>query len=254
MIKPYEVPSHKLLVRAGFVRRVAPRIYSWLPLGMAVLGTVRRGEEMNAIGRRVPSGAGPREIYERRWALVRPATCCSACTTARTPTCSRVPRNCSTLLVRGRVLVGIKDYPRAVPGPDQVPRRGPRAPASCARADIAEGLVLLRPDRDEGWRSTVRTATPARRSSARLRMTYKIVFAVSGAMGGFRRRSSSPAASGEGYLRAVHPNCISRRTRRSRSPRRGRGPVRTSAKRYWTPRTPTSRRWRTSSASRRRRR
>src|SRR5690348_524345 len=28
-----EVPSHKLLVRAGYVRRAAPGIYSWLPLG-----------------------------------------------------------------------------------------------------------------------------------------------------------------------------------------------------------------------------
>ena len=29
-----EVPSHRLLVRAGYVRRVAPGIYSWLPLGL----------------------------------------------------------------------------------------------------------------------------------------------------------------------------------------------------------------------------
>ena len=28
-----EVASHRLLVRAGFVRRVAAGIYSWLPLG-----------------------------------------------------------------------------------------------------------------------------------------------------------------------------------------------------------------------------
>mgnify|MGYP003353910943 CR=1 FL=1 len=28
-----EVPSHKLLVRAGDVRRIAPGIWSWLPLG-----------------------------------------------------------------------------------------------------------------------------------------------------------------------------------------------------------------------------
>ena len=28
-----EVASHKLLVRAGFVRRIAAGIYSWLPLG-----------------------------------------------------------------------------------------------------------------------------------------------------------------------------------------------------------------------------
>src|ERR1700748_1569594 len=47
-----EVPSHKLLVRAGYVRRVAPGIYSWLPLGMAVLANVERvvREGMNAIG------------------------------------------------------------------------------------------------------------------------------------------------------------------------------------------------------------
>ena len=38
-----EVPSHKLLVRAGYVRRVAPGIYSWLPLGLAVLGRTSSG-------------------------------------------------------------------------------------------------------------------------------------------------------------------------------------------------------------------
>ena len=47
-----EVPSHKLLIRAGYVRPIAPGLYSWLPLGLRVLrnieGVVR--EEMNAIG------------------------------------------------------------------------------------------------------------------------------------------------------------------------------------------------------------
>ena len=38
-----EVPSHRLLVRAGYVRRAAPGIYSWLPLGLRVL---EPGEEM----------------------------------------------------------------------------------------------------------------------------------------------------------------------------------------------------------------
>ena len=37
-----EVPSHKLLVRAGYVRRLAPGIYSWLPLGYTVLRKVER--------------------------------------------------------------------------------------------------------------------------------------------------------------------------------------------------------------------
>lgn len=47
-----EVPSHRWLVRAGYIRRVAPGIYSWLPLGLAVLQHVEQivREEMNAIG------------------------------------------------------------------------------------------------------------------------------------------------------------------------------------------------------------
>ena len=37
-----EVPSHRLLVRAGYVRRAAPGIYTWLPLGLKVLTRVER--------------------------------------------------------------------------------------------------------------------------------------------------------------------------------------------------------------------
>jgi prolyl-tRNA synthetase len=68
-----EVPSHKLLVRAGYVRRVAPGIYSWLPLGLKVLAKVEEivREEMDAIGSqevRFPALL-PREPYDasNRW-------------------------------------------------------------------------------------------------------------------------------------------------------------------------------------------
>ncbi|WP_026927584.1 proline--tRNA ligase [Granulicoccus phenolivorans] len=68
-----EVPSHRWLVRAGYIRRVAPGIYSWLPLGLQVLQNVEKivREEMNAIGAqevRFP-GLLPREPYEatNRW-------------------------------------------------------------------------------------------------------------------------------------------------------------------------------------------
>ncbi|MTB86796.1 proline--tRNA ligase [Aeromicrobium senzhongii] len=68
-----EVPSHKLLVRAGYVRRVAPGIYSWLPLGLRVLAKVEAivREEMGAIGGqevRFPALL-PRDPYEatERW-------------------------------------------------------------------------------------------------------------------------------------------------------------------------------------------
>lgn len=47
-----ETPGHRLLVRAGYLRRVAPGIYSWLPLGYRLLraaeAMIRR--EMDAIG------------------------------------------------------------------------------------------------------------------------------------------------------------------------------------------------------------
>jgi prolyl-tRNA synthetase len=47
-----ELTSHKLLIRAGYVRPVAPGLYSWLPLGLRVLRKIERvvREEMNAIG------------------------------------------------------------------------------------------------------------------------------------------------------------------------------------------------------------
>jgi prolyl-tRNA synthetase len=47
-----ELTSHKLLIRAGYVRPVAPGLYSWLPLGLRVLRNIERvvREEMNAIG------------------------------------------------------------------------------------------------------------------------------------------------------------------------------------------------------------
>jgi len=68
-----EAVSHKLLIRAGFMRQLMAGVYSMLPLGYRVLqkieGIVR--EEMNRIGNqefRLPS-LHPREIWERsgRW-------------------------------------------------------------------------------------------------------------------------------------------------------------------------------------------
>lgn len=68
-----EVASHRWLVRAGYIRRVAPGIYSWLPLGLKVLAKVERivREEMDALGGqevRFPALL-PREPYEttHRW-------------------------------------------------------------------------------------------------------------------------------------------------------------------------------------------
>ena len=47
-----EVPSHRLLVRAGYIRRAAPGGFTWLPLGWLTYQNVERivREEMNAAG------------------------------------------------------------------------------------------------------------------------------------------------------------------------------------------------------------
>ncbi|WP_298992541.1 proline--tRNA ligase [uncultured Pseudokineococcus sp.] len=68
-----EVASHRLLVRAGYIRRAAPGIYTWLPLGLRVLRNVERlvREEMDAIGGQevLFPALLPREPYEAtgRW-------------------------------------------------------------------------------------------------------------------------------------------------------------------------------------------
>ena len=68
-----EVPSHKLLVRAGYIRRWAPGIYSLLPLGQLVQDNVERviKEEMDAIGAQQVTFPAllPRDPYETtgRW-------------------------------------------------------------------------------------------------------------------------------------------------------------------------------------------
>ncbi|GAB2753312.1 proline--tRNA ligase [Nocardioides salsibiostraticola] len=73
-----EVPSHRLLVRAGYIRRAAPGIYTWLPLGLKVLRKIEAviREEMESIGAQEVSFPAllPREPYEAtgRWAEYGP--------------------------------------------------------------------------------------------------------------------------------------------------------------------------------------
>jgi prolyl-tRNA synthetase len=68
-----EVASHRLLVRAGYIRRAAPGVYTWLPLGLRVLAKVEAvvREEMAAIGAQEVHFPAllPREPYEAtgRW-------------------------------------------------------------------------------------------------------------------------------------------------------------------------------------------
>jgi prolyl-tRNA synthetase len=68
-----EVASHRLLVRAGYIRRQAPGIFAWLPLGLKVRRRVEQviHEEMERAGAQQVHFPAllPREPYERtgRW-------------------------------------------------------------------------------------------------------------------------------------------------------------------------------------------
>jgi prolyl-tRNA synthetase len=68
-----EVPSHRLLVRAGYIRRNAPGIYTWLPLGLRVLRRIENiiRDEMDSIGAQelLFPALLPREPYDAsgRW-------------------------------------------------------------------------------------------------------------------------------------------------------------------------------------------
>ncbi|MFC4243052.1 proline--tRNA ligase [Gryllotalpicola reticulitermitis] len=68
-----EVTSHRLLVRAGYIRRQAPGIFAWLPLGLRVKGKIEQiiREEMAAAGAHEVHFPAllPREPYEAsgRW-------------------------------------------------------------------------------------------------------------------------------------------------------------------------------------------
>ncbi|MCB0917064.1 MAG: proline--tRNA ligase [Actinobacteria bacterium] len=68
-----EVPSHRLLQRAGYIRRVAPGIFTWLPLGWRTYRNVENviRTEMDAAGFQEMHFPAllPREPYERtnRW-------------------------------------------------------------------------------------------------------------------------------------------------------------------------------------------
>ena len=68
-----EVASHRLLIRAGYIRRAAPGVFTWLPLGLKVKARIEaivREEMANAGAQEVHFPALlPREPYELsgRW-------------------------------------------------------------------------------------------------------------------------------------------------------------------------------------------
>jgi prolyl-tRNA synthetase len=186
-----EVPSHKLLVRAGYVRRVAPGIYSWLPLGKLVLENVTRvvREEMNRMGGQevLFPALLPREYYEAtgRWTEYGDTLFRLRDRKGADYLLGPTHEELFTDMVKGEYS-SYKDYPVTL-YQIQTKYRDEARP----RAGILRGREFLMKDSysfdldDDGLKRSYEAHRETYiKTFDRLGITYKIVFATSGAMGG----------------------------------------------------------------------
>ncbi|TCK25368.1 prolyl-tRNA synthetase [Pseudonocardia endophytica] len=186
-----EVPSHKLLVRAGYVRRVAPGVYSWLPLGLKVLRRVENvvREEMDAMGGQeiLFPALLPREPYEatNRWTEYGPAIFRMKDRKGNDYLLGPTHEELFTLAVKGEYS-SYKDFPVTL-YQIQTKYRDEERP----RAGILRGREFVMKDSysfdltDEGLsESYANHRATYVRIFDRLDLEYVIVKATSGAMGG----------------------------------------------------------------------
>jgi len=200
-----EVPSHKLLVRGGYVRRLAPGIYSWMPLGLAVLGKVEQivREEMASIGGQEVHFPAlvPREIFETsgRWSDYGDTLFRLQDRRGVGYLLAPTHEELFTLLVKGEYS-SYKDYPLVL-FQIQTKYRDEARP----RAGILRGREFIMKDSysfdltDDGLATSYQAHRDAyERIFTRLGFDYRIVFAVSGAMGGSASEEFlAPTPSGE---------------------------------------------------------
>ncbi|MEV6241910.1 proline--tRNA ligase [Lentzea sp. NPDC051838] len=186
-----EVPSHKLLVRAGYVRRVAPGGYTWLPLGLKVLRNIEAivREEMDAFGAQEIQFPAllPKEPYEatNRWTEYGPNLFRLKDRKGVDYLLGPTHEEMFTLTVKGEYS-SYKDYPVTL-YQIQTKYRDEARP----RAGILRGREFLMKDSysfdltDEGLSQSYLNHRDAYiRIFDRLGLEYVIVSATSGAMGG----------------------------------------------------------------------
>jgi len=186
-----EVPSHRLLVRAGYVRRIAPGIYSWLPLGLRVLRGVEQvvRDEMNAIGAQEIQFPAllPREPYEatNRWTEYGPNLFRLKDRKGGDYLLGPTHEELFALTVKGE-FSSYRDYP-VILYQIQTKYRDEERP----RAGILRGREFLMKDSysfdlsDEGLERSYQLHRDAYiKIFDRLQLKYVIVSAMSGAMGG----------------------------------------------------------------------
>jgi len=188
-----EVPSHRLLVRAGYIRRTAPGIYTWLPLGLRVLAKVEQviREEMDAIGAQEVHFPAllPREPYEatNRWTEYGPNLFRLKDRKEADYLLAPTHEEMFTLLVKD-LCSSYKDLPLAL-YQIQTKYRDEARP----RAGLLRGREFVMKDAysfdvdDAGLEASYQRQREAyQRIFARLGLDYVVVAAMSGAMGGSR--------------------------------------------------------------------
>ncbi|HXY63627.1 MAG TPA: proline--tRNA ligase [Mycobacterium sp.] len=186
-----EVPSHKLLIRAGYVRPVAPGLYSWLPLGLRVLRNIERvvREEMNAIGGQeiLFPALLPRAPYEttNRWTEYGDSIFRVQDRRGNDYLLAPTHEEVFTLTVKGEYS-SYKDFPLVL-YQIQVKYRDearPRAGILRVREFVMKDSYSFDVD-DAGLKAAYHAHREAyQRILDRLQVSYVIVSAVSGAMGG----------------------------------------------------------------------
>jgi prolyl-tRNA synthetase len=186
-----EVPSHKLLIRAGYVRPVGPGLYSWLPLGLRVFRKIEQivREEMNAIGGQeiLLPALVPRAPYEatKRWTEYGDGVFRLKDRRKNDYMLGPTHEELFTLTVKGEYS-SYKDFPLRL-YQIQTKYRDEARP----RAGILRGREFVMKDSysfdvdDDGLKAAYDAHREAyQKIFARLGVKYVIVSAVSGAMGG----------------------------------------------------------------------
>src|SRR5689334_1471243 len=186
-----EVASHKLLIRAGYIRPVAPGLYSWLPLGLRVLRRIERivREEMNAIGGQeiLFPALLPRAPYEttNRWTEYGDSVFRLQDRRGNDYLLGPTHEEVFALTVKGEYS-SYKDFPLAL-YQIQIKYRDearPRAGILRVREFVMKDSYSFDVD-DAGLKAAYHAHREAyQRIFERLQVRYVIVSAVSGAMGG----------------------------------------------------------------------
>ena len=200
-----EVASHKLLVRAGYVRRIAAGIYSWLPLGYIIYRNIERvvREEMDAAGFQEVHFPAllPKEPYERtnRWAEYGPDLFRLQDRKGGDYLLGPTHEEMFTLMVKGEYS-SYKDLPLSIYQIQTKYRDEPRP-----RSGIIRGREFVMKDSysfdvdDAGLEVSYEKHRQAYiKTFDRLGLKYNIVKAMSGAMGGSRSEEFlAPCPTGE---------------------------------------------------------